>query len=247
MIYLVEHFYSIQGEGKYMGFPSLFFRFGGCNLQCQGFQTEYSINKEVKLGCDSFYSVDSYFKEEWQQIDKVETLITIIKSYPHNIKHIVFTGGEPLIYANNPIFLQFIQYLNKSDFYITIETNGTVELHNREEFKSLTYSIAIKLSNSGEEYSKRINLKALQSLIQLSDNIFFKFTIDKNSILNNINSEIQEIHNLFPNIPIYCMAIGKNLDELETNSRYVVQFCLDNGYMYSDRLHIRLWNGKRGF
>ena len=70
MIYLVEHFYSIQGEGKYLGTPSLFFRFGGCNMKCEGFGcTETSPKGVDVLGCDTVYAVDKkHFGSTWQEI-----------------------------------------------------------------------------------------------------------------------------------------------------------------------------------
>ena len=36
-IKVAELFYSIQGEGRYMGVPSVFLRTFGCNFKCQGF------------------------------------------------------------------------------------------------------------------------------------------------------------------------------------------------------------------
>lgn len=246
MIYLSEHFYSIQGEGKFSGVPSIFLRLGGCNLKCEGFQTEYLVNGESRVGCDSFYSVDKYFKESWHTISKLDDLIVVLSQYPEHVKDIVLTGGEPLIYSNNTLFIQFINHLKKHEYRITIETNGTVELQEREIFKDITYSIALKLSNSGEDFNKRFNLNAINSIINISKNCFFKFTIDELSIKSGIGSEIERINKIFHTVPIYCMPIGKDLNELEQNSESVVNFCLDKGYVYSDRLHIRIWHGKKG-
>ena len=44
-------FYTVEGEGKFIGEPSVFMRLAMCNLTCQGFASEDSPH-----GCDSFVS-----------------------------------------------------------------------------------------------------------------------------------------------------------------------------------------------
>jgi organic radical activating enzyme len=65
-LYLSECFYSLQGEGKRVGIPSIFIRFTGCNMECQGFGVKYNdpITGELKYGCDSYYAVDKSFKNQ---------------------------------------------------------------------------------------------------------------------------------------------------------------------------------------
>jgi organic radical activating enzyme len=53
-----EIFYTLEGEGEYIGQPSVFLRFFGCNLTCKGF-----ISKESPYGCDSYIS--------WSQKNKL--------------------------------------------------------------------------------------------------------------------------------------------------------------------------------
>ena len=117
MIYLVEHFYSIQGEGKYIGSPSLFMRFGGCNMRCEGFGCkEIASDGTSILGCDTIYAVNKkYFSENWRQIKSQDELFEIVKSYdlPKNVD-VVLTGGEPLLYASDKIFVEFLEQLHKN-------------------------------------------------------------------------------------------------------------------------------------
>ncbi len=220
-------------------------RFGGCNLECRGFGVEYKIknNDEVNFGCDSYFAVNRYFSKEWQNFVDIKNILNI---YPSHVKDIVITGGEPLIYSQNNIFIEMIKYLKKNNYRITVETNGTIKLDFIEEFKDIVYSVSPKLSNSGESRNIDKDRDSIESLYKLSNNIYFKFTIDQTAIRNNINYEILKYKNYFKNINIYCMAVSKNKNELDLNSSAVAQFCIDNGYIYSDRLHIRLWNRERG-
>ena len=247
-ISIVEHFYSIQGEGPLSGVPSVFIRFGGCNLRCEGFKTEYSLNKIKKIGCDSYYAVDQGFSENWREINRVEDILEIIFSYPvGRFKDIVITGGEPLIYAENRIFLEMLSYLKKHNFRITIETNGTIYLKDRDEFKDIKYSIALKLSNSGEEFNKRFNIYSIHSIINKSKDCYFKFTLDNSAILKGTTFEVIKISKFFPDVPIYCMPVGATREEIDLNSQAVVKLCLNQGFIYSDRLQVRIWNGKKGY
>jgi 7-carboxy-7-deazaguanine synthase len=246
MLQLSEHFLSIQGEGLLTGYPSIFFRFGGCNLQCRGFGVEYSISGESRVGCDSFYAVDREFANEWRDIESEDTLSSIIEEYPQNIRDIVITGGEPLIYSKNPLFLKFLNYLQERRYRITIETNGTIPVENIEQFKDILFAVSLKLSNSGEDFNSRFNLNAIHSFTANSEHLFFKFTIDEKYMRIDRGNEIKKISKLFPNIPIYCMPIASTREEIESICEKVALFCIENNFIYSDRVQIRLWNNKRG-
>ncbi|EAH6260588.1 7-carboxy-7-deazaguanine synthase QueE, partial [Campylobacter upsaliensis] len=57
--------------------------------------------------------------------------------------------------------------------------------------------------------------------------------------------EIKEILSVVKN-EVYCMPLGENEARLKKNALALVNFCLKNGYNYSDRTHIRLWGDKEG-
>ena len=42
------------------------------------------------------------------------------------------------------------------------------------------------------------------------------------------------------------MPVGSNIEELKKSAESVVKLCLEQGFIYSDRLHIRIWNDKKG-
>ena len=251
MIYLVEHFYSIQGEGKYLGTPSLFFRFGGCNMKCEGFGcSERAPDGAQVLGCDTVYAVDKkHFGSTWLGVSSLEELVSIYNSYTLPIKaDIVLTGGEPLIYANDELFVAFIEFLQGKGHHVTFETNGAinVDFEKFRVYQGCTFALSVKLSNSGEPLSRRINPEAIQNIATYSKDAFFKFTVDRASLGTGIDDEIDNIIKYAPSISVYCMPKGGSKAELEEHSGAVIEYCKQKGYVYSDRLHIRLWDQNKG-
>ncbi len=251
MLYLVEHFYSIQGEGAFVGTPSLFFRFGGCNMRCVGFGChEIAPDGTDVVGCDTIYAVDKqHFSKDWVKISKLQELIAILNMYelPEGVD-VVFTGGEPLIYANDPLFVEFLEYLDRVGHRITFETNGSlnVDFEKYPVYKKAVFALSVKLSNSLESESKRIVPKVIANIAHNADGAFFKFSIDKASITLGLEEEIDSICALAPQLKVYCMPLGGNKEEIEKNTQPLIEFCKTKGYNFSDRLHIRIWDANKG-
>lgn len=146
-----ELFYSIQGEGRYMGVPSVFLRTFGCNFTCDGFgmpKGERSKERDyvaaevqkyltyknlplVSTGCDSYASWDPRFKH-LSPVVAVDSLSnSIVDILPHKRwedEHLVITGGEPLLgwQRSYPDLLTHEKMLGLKE--LTFETNGTQEL-----------------------------------------------------------------------------------------------------------------------
>ena len=250
-IYLVEHFYSIQGEGRYIGVPSLFFRFGGCNMRCEGFGcSEVTSNGVEVLGCDTVYAVNKeHFSHNWVAIKDKSELLNILNFYdlPFAVD-IVLTGGEPLLYANDEIFIGFLEELVKKGHQITFETNSSlmVDFEKYPIYKECIFAMSVKLSNSGESFKKRVNPKVINSIATNSKEAFFKFSIDAESITLGLEEEIKEIISYAPKTKVYCMPVGGDKQEIEKNTQPLIEFCKEKGYNFSDRLHIRIWDANKG-
>jgi len=239
---------TIQGEGKYTGNPSVFIRFGKCNMQCPGFEVEYETPSGIKKhSCDSFYASDIAFRNEWKKYKTAEALILEVSSYLPKYKvDIVLTGGEPLLYWKDKEFQKFMKYYIDNDFNITIETNASLNVDLFESWhKKIVFSMSVKLSNSGEGLSKRVNAKTLNEIISNTQNSYLKFVIDKD-FLKIADEEIRKILGVIPSCEVYLMPLGDTLEIIDKNSLSVIEFALEKGYKYSDRLHIRIWNNKRG-
>ena len=251
MIYLVEHFYSIQGEGKYSGAPSLFFRFGGCNMKCEGFGCSEKAEDGVSvLGCDTVYAVNKeHFSHSWIPIKKAEELLNVLDLYElPNAVDIVLTGGEPLIYANDTVFVAFLEELVQRGHQITFETNGSlgIDFEQYPVYKECIFALSVKLSNSLEALSKRVRGDVVYSIATNAKDAFFKFSIDAESITLGLEDEINEIIIHSPKTKVYCMPVGGNKEEVEANTEPLIEFCKAKGYNFSDRLHIRVWDINKG-
>jgi organic radical activating enzyme len=251
MIYLVEHFYSIQGEGHYVGVPSVFFRFGGCNMKCEGFACkEKAPNGQEIIGCDTVYAVNKeHFLDNWIKIKDKTELLNILSLYelPEGVD-VVLTGGEPLLYANDEVFISFLEDLVARGHQITFETNGSldVDFEKFEVYKKCIFALSVKLSNSGERFSKRVNPKAIYNIALNAKEAFFKFSIDAKSIDLGLEDEIDEIISCSPKTKVYCMPLGGDKKEVEANTEPLIEFCKTKGYNFSDRLHIRIWDANKG-
>ena len=159
-IKIAELFYSIQGEGRYMGVPSVFLRTFGCNFKCAGFGMprgevsheatdiaathtmiksfqKYEDLPLVSTGCDSYASWHPDFKDLSPMLTSEAISDRIVEIIPHSEwqdEHLVITGGEPLLGWQRayPDLLNNPKMAGLKE--ITFETNGTQKL--TPEFKN---------------------------------------------------------------------------------------------------------------
>lgn len=150
-IKIAELFYSIQGEGRYMGVPSVFLRTFGCNFKCAGFgmpkgqlSTEadaiaqiadkfktYEELPLVSTGCDSYASWDPRFKDLSPMLESDAIVERIMEILPYGSwadEHLVITGGEPLLGWQRAYEDLLIHPNMRNLKEITFETNGTQRL-----------------------------------------------------------------------------------------------------------------------
>jgi organic radical activating enzyme len=221
-------------------------------MKCEGFGCEERAEDGTKLvGCDTIYAVNrEHYSHKWKAIDKSDELLEILKEYelPKKPVDIVLTGGEPLLYANDAIFIEFLEALHVRGHRICFETNGSlgVNFDAYPIYKECVFALSVKLENSGESFKKRANPEILHSLCSNSKEAFFKFSIGRDSLEKALEDELDKIIEISPDTEVFCMPLGGSKKEIEENSDPLVEFCKLKGYNFSDRLHIRIWDKEKG-
>lgn len=132
---LMEHFYTIQGEGKHSGRPAYFIRLAGCDVGC--------------VWCDV---KDSWDSEKHPLVSLDEIISPILES---SANFVVITGGEPAMYD-----LTFLtQKLKEEGKEIAIETSGCYPL--KGEIDWYCFSPKKFKAPDDEAYSKADELKVV--------------------------------------------------------------------------------------
>ena len=223
-----EIFYSIQGEGRLIGVPSVFIRTSGCNLRCRW--------------CDTPYT-------SWAPEGKnrtVKSILAEIAQYPS--RHVVITGGEPLL---APDLAELASQLKQRGAHITIETAATI-------FKPLAgdlISLSPKLANStpwqrsrgkfaAMHDKRRLNYEVMQKYIDGYD-YQLKFVVERKKDLDEVRAVIGQLRNV-DSAKVMVMAQGIYQEELVRKAQWIVESCRQYGYSYTPRLHIQLFGNRRG-
>ncbi len=234
-----EIFHTLQGEGVSMGVPSVFVRSSLCNLHCTWCDTDYTWNWE---GTPWQHETGvKYSKEDYIVSLETSEVAELVASY--GCKNIILTGGEPLL--QQPAWAEMIQHLRAQDpsYRFEVETNGT---QIPSEFMSGAvdqWNVSAKLSNSGNEEKLRIKPDALRNFAG-RENAWFKFVIQSAEDL----TEVQHLEKTYalPKDKILLMPEGRTEQALQQKRLWLADICRDQGYRFSDRLHIQLWGSKRG-
>ena len=241
-----EVFYSLQGEGKTVGIPSVFLRLKSCNLTC-GF-TQKQANSFVKGEIDEV--VKDVDEAEWfcdtanvflkgSQVEFENVLSDEMVGWLRAGAHLIITGGEPLLQAKKiKAYLKW--FTKKHDFrpFIELETNGTMLF----DFSVDQINCSPKLANSGMKKEVRYNAETL-SFLNRRTNIIFKFVISR-------VEEWKEIERDFlPFIgrhKVWLMPPASTLEELLINNKLTAQIAIDECVNFTSRMQVEIWDKTTG-
>jgi len=273
-IKIAELFYSIQGEGRFMGVPSIFLRTFGCNFKCQGFgmpagelsqeannidpskYSDYKMLPLVSTGCDSYASWDPRFKDLSPMLTTDAIAERTMELLPYGKwmnEHLVITGGEPLLGWQRAYEDLLEHDYMRSCKDITFETNGTQAL--TEDFKKylsvrnkhteFTFSVSAKLPNSGEQWQDAICPNVVCEYEEYGT-AYLKFVIaTEQDFADSVGATAQFRAAGFKG-HVYLMPVGGVESVYALNNRAVADMAMKAGLRYSDRLQVPLFKNEWG-
>jgi len=229
-------FYTLEGEGEYVGWPSVFMRLSMCNLTCKGFASADSPN-----GCDSFISWTVKNRMTFGEVFDYMTQ----RGYQCHLKDGAIwkiTGGEPLIQQKALLELvdQYIfrfGYVPKIDF----ETNATVLPDHQWKDWGATFTTSPKLSNNGDPVEKRYKPAVLRWHVNAGSG--FKFVInDKNDLDEVYERYINHPDVLVPKHRVWLMPCCGSRHEHIEKAAMVADLCKKHNLKFSPRLQLIIWD-----
>ena len=225
-----EIYRSRQGEGLLTGTPSVFVRTSGCNLRCSFCDTPFAS-----------------WEPEGTQLS-VRQIVQQIRTSAEDARHVVVTGGEPMLPREISELCQAIQ---DSEFHVTIETAGTIH----RELPCDLMSVSPKFSNSDPQegragkwrkkhQSTRYRPEIVGQLIQQYE-YQLKFVVDSPADLDEILSYLAKLKPVDPT-RVMLMPQGVDLAELDKRAQWLEPLCNVNGFTFCPRKHIQWYGNKRG-
>lgn len=234
-----EIFHTLQGEGRNIGMPSIFIRASLCNLHCVWCDTAYTWNWD---DTDFEHENKIKFRRSEQIIDlSADEIVEFVSGFRSS--HFVFTGGEPLLQEKSWVGLMDALTAANPSSTFEVETNGT--LFPGEAFRERIHQINVspKLSNSQVARDTRLFPDVLRSFRDTGKSDF-KFVVGDETDLEEVLSIQSECD--LPGDRIFLMPRALTVAELEKNQGFASSAAQENGFRYSDRMHLRLYGEKRG-
>ncbi len=209
-----EIFYSLQGEGTRMGTPAVFLRLGGCNLTCHWCDTKHSWGKGIEM-------------------EAAEVAARILQAGCSNL---VITGGEPLLQQAE---LEELLHLLPQDFFVEVESNGTLLPSAALEARVNQWNISPKLAHSGNAPASALLPDVLAHFAALP-HAWFKFVLQQPQDWDAIAALG------LPQKRIILMPCATTRAALEAARPTIAELCIRRGVRFGDRLHLILWDDRKG-
>jgi len=225
---ITEIFYSLQGEGPWMGIPCVFVRFSGCNLRC--------------AWCDTPYA-------SWRPEGESMTMASLLQKlsvWPG--VPVVVTGGEPFLFPELPVLCSALRSEGR---LVGIESAGTV--FQQVDCDLLVLSPKLSSSDPAQEaypteharhVSIRSNRDSLKRLLAAHPGAVLKFVVETHSDVDEALEMIADLR--VSRHQVWLMPMAVEPENLARIAPQVAEWALEVGVRYTDRLHVRLWGNTKG-
>ncbi len=237
---IAELFRSLQGEGRLTGTPSVFVRFSGCNLSCRYCDTPFASSKP-----------------EGEDLSMERTVELVAE---HDCRHVVITGGEPMLFAD---VVPLSAALSRLGHHITIETAATVDRPVHCDLMSISPKLANSTPSADDSPSTpglptSPNLPGLaghheraRHAPQVIRRLLRDYPYQMKFVVDNIEDcgDVETYLHEFPQIDragVMLMPQGTDQQVLEAKARWLLPYCKEQGLIFCPRRQIEWFGGVRG-
>ncbi|MFN4257112.1 MAG: 7-carboxy-7-deazaguanine synthase QueE [Saprospiraceae bacterium] len=239
-----EIFFSIQGEGKSIGLPSIFVRTSLCNLHCIWCDTDYTWNwvgTRFPHINDSKPAYKKFDKKEWVAEIPLADVADAVAKFP--CRNVILTGGEPML--QQPQLAGLMQILRERDpaYRFETETNGTLVPTAAFDAAIDQYNVSPKLENSGNVRRLREKPTAYR-FFAANPKANFKFVVAEPADLQEVLQLIEKYG--IASERVFLMPEGTSPGRLAERREWLVEVCKTHGFRFTDRLHVQIWGDKKG-
>ena len=223
---LSECFSSLQGEGASLGQPCVFVRLAICNLSCSF--------------CDTPYTWD--FKRYDKRVEvshrSINELAQELNAQP--LRRIVLTGAEPLLQQEG---LQILLKSLDEDFRFEVESNATIAPSEKVKSAIHQWNFSPKLSNSMESLERRWVPEVLEPFLNHSE-AYLKWVVGEPAEAEEAIALSDELG--WPRSRVFFMPLAADRESHRSMLLPTAELALRYGVRFSPRLHLELWDSKRG-
>ena len=223
-----ETFVSRQGEGILTGTDTYFIRLSGCNLRC--------------WFCDTPYA-------SWNPTGTKHPVADVAQAaVDSGLKHVVLTGGEPMLPARS---INLATAIRAAGLHLTIETAGTID----REIECDLMSISPKLASStpdAKEHPKwnrvhqqqRMPLETMRRLMDRSPQFQLKFVVDRKEDFGEVDQIVRALG--VNGSDVWIMPQGSTIEAMDAALPWLKPWTQQQGYRYCERMQIRWFGNRRG-